>query len=674
MLLAHPKTGKRSVEKMKTHCTVLKSIIRVFVCILLILSSHTVMAQRDESPDPARSLSEEKDGDSQRFVSIDFTNVDINVFIKFISELTGKNFVVDEKVRGQVTIISPAKISLEEAYKVFESVLEVHGFTTVEAGEVVKIIPSPDARMKNIETRLREEAGSPEDKVVTQLIPLRYADPNEIQKLFSSMISKSSVMLAYQPTNTLIVTDVYSNITRLMRILKTIDIPGIGQEISVIPIDYASTKELVKILDSIFKPIKKPAKGAQVSQVVFVPDERTNSVVILASEDDTRRILELIAVLDKDMPLGAGKVRVYYLEHAVAEDLAKVLQTLPQKKAVDEKGKQTAPLVSGEVSITPDKATNSLIITAEKDEYLVIEEVIKKLDIPRAMVYIEALFMEVKVNKDIQLGIDWTALGKTNLGSDNRPAGFGGGFGTVIPGDLVAPPPGGAGFSMGIVTELNIPGVGLISNIGAIINAYKNDKDVNILTTPQILTTDNQEASIVIAENIPYQTQTSTSASSDTYNSFEYRDVGKILKITPSISKGRMVRLAISLEVSVAPPNPGLQPTTLKRTVDTTAIVEDGHTIVIGGLIEEDKNLTVTKVPCLGDVPIVGWAFKTMTDSGGKTNLYVFITPHVIANPPEAEEIYRKKKDQLDETEAHSIKMYKKEKAIIDSLSDEPAE
>ena len=202
----------------------------------------------------------EKPESSEQFVSIDFNNVDINVFIKFMSELTGTNFVVDQRVKGKVTIISPSKISLKEAYKVFESVLEVHGYTTVQSGEIVKIVPSPDARSKSIETRLREEASDPEDKIVTQLIPLKYANPVEIKRLFTPMISKSSVILAYQPTNMMIVTDVYSNIQRLFKILKQIDVPGIGQEISVIPIEHADAAKMVSLLSTVFKPTRKPQR------------------------------------------------------------------------------------------------------------------------------------------------------------------------------------------------------------------------------------------------------------------------------------------------------------------------------------------------------------------------------------------------------------------------------
>ena len=227
----------------------------------------------------------------KQFVSIDFNNVDINVFIKFMSELTGTNFIVDQRVKGNVTIISPSKISLAEAYSVFQSVLEVHGYTTVESGEVVKIIPSPDARSKSIETKLREESASPEDRVVTQLIPLRYADPVEIKRLFTPMVSKSSVILAYSPTNTLIVTDVYSNIKRLLRILKTIDITGIGQEISVIPIEYADATKLVNLLNTVFKTTGKKKKGAPQTTITMVADERTNTLVVLGSEIDTLRTL-----------------------------------------------------------------------------------------------------------------------------------------------------------------------------------------------------------------------------------------------------------------------------------------------------------------------------------------------------------------------------------------------
>lgn len=612
----------------------------------------------------------------ERFVSIDFNDVDINVFIKFISELTGKNFVVDKRVKGKVTIISPTKISVKEAYKVFESVLEVHGYTAVKTDKIIKIIPAPDARSKNIETRFKDELASPEDKIVTQIISLTYADSDEIKRLFAPMISKSSVILSYPPTNMLIVTDVYSNITRLVRILKAIDITGIGQEISVIPLEYSDATKLVKLLSSIFKTTLKSKKKDPGKLVKFVADERTNTIVLLASENDTVRIKELVKLLDREVPRGKEKIRVYYLENATAEDLAKVLQELPAKQRISAKGKKEAPLISGDVIIKADKATNSLIIMADKDDYLVIEEIIKKLDIPRAMVYIECLIMEVNVNKEFNLGTEWIAGGKT--GYDGKTGLFGGGFAggatggdpgftNVMPFDPTTgkriPAPLPPGFSLGIFGEAISIGNLIFPNIAAVIQAYKKDKDVHILSTPQILTTDNEEASITVGKNIPYQTKSAAEGATDTYSSYEYKDVGITLKITPQISKDRMVRLNIAQEVTKLESIIGdPRPTTLKRTINTTVIVNDKNTVVIGGLIDDSFSNIEYMVPCLGNIPVVGWAFKSMSKSSEKTNLFVFLTPHVIKNPAEADKVYKKKKDQIDKIKEGNIKMYKEKK------------
>jgi general secretion pathway protein D len=568
-----------------------------------------------------------------------------------------------------VTIISPTKISIKEAYRVFESVLEVHGYSAVKAGKVTKIIPAPDARSKNIETKLRAEVASPQDRLVTQLMPLRYADPDEIKRLFTPLVSKSSVIVAYRPTNMLIITDVHSNIQRLMKILDTIDLPGIGREITVIPLEYADATKLVGILDTVFQLPKKGKKAIQQEKAKFVADERTNTVILLASEDDTFRIRQLIRMLDKETPRGKEKIRVYYLENATAEELAKVLSELPTRQGAEAKGKG-APTLSEDIRITADKATNSLIISAASDDYVIIEEIIKKLDIPRAMVYIEALIMEVTVGKDFRLGAEWLAAGDASLG--NRAAAYGGGFvnqpeQSALPGLVTGIPP--AGFSLGVFTEaIDIAGV-QFNNLSAVINAFQDDEDVNILSTPQILTTDNEEAKINVGENIPYQTRVSTSEN-ETFNTFEYRDVGTTLTITPHISKDRLVRLSISLEVTnVSSTSLDLQPTTLKRTVETTAIVKDTNTIVIGGLIDDKSSVTEFKVPLLGDIPILGWLFKSRSTSRKKTNLFVFLTPRVVQTPDEAADIYGQKKEHIDKIREGQIKMYKGKKAKPESES-----
>jgi len=643
---------------MKSYCKISKVIIFLLLSLLLVSFACLSFAQTGKNTKGSEELKGKVE--SKRFISIDFNNVDINVFIKFISELTGKNFVVDNKIKGKVTVISPSKISVKEAYKVFESVLEVHGYATVEAGKVIKIIPSPEARTKNIETLLKESKASPEDKIITQIITLKYANASEIKKLFAPLISKSSVVLAYSPTNMLIVTDFHSNIKRLIRILKAIDIAGIGHEISVIPLKFADSGKLVKILSSVFQPKKVARKGAAERSIMLIADDRTNTIVLLASEVDGLRVKSLISMLDKQTPKDKGKIRVYYLEYATAEELAKVLQaqTSGKSRASAKGGK--APLLSGEATITPDKATNSLVIMADNEDYQVLEEIIKKLDIPRAMVFIECLIMEVDTQKNFKLGTEWKAFGEAR--HDGRDGAAGGGFSGDEYTSLTGLATTGAlpgGLSLGVFGEaINISGI-MFPSIAAIIEVYKQDKDIQIISTPQLLTTNNQEAKIYVGKNIPFQTRSTAEGGIETYSSFEYRDVGTTLKITPQINQDGMVRLVISQEVTKLESTTDFRPTTLKRTIDTTVIVDNNSTVVIGGLIDDQFADTETKVPILGDIPLLGWLFKSRKTQRQKTNLFVFLTPHVINNKADAQKIYSRKKEKIGEVEKGSIKMYK---------------
>jgi len=641
----------------------------IFILMVLMLTLNLSIGAQAKTVEKTAKSSEDNNAtqenqDSERFISIDFNNVDINIFIKFISELTSRNFVVDQRVRGKVTIISPSKISVNEAYKVFESVLEVHGFTAVKAGEVTKIVPSPDARSKNIETMLKQEAASPEDRVVTQLIPLKYASPTDIKRLFAPLVSKSSVILDYAPTNMLIITDVYSNIKRLLRILNAIDVSGMGQEISVIPLEYAEATKFVKILDSIFQESRRSKARTQITEAKFVADERTNTIIVMASEVETLKIKRLINMLDRETPRGKEKIHVYYLENANSEDLAKVLQELPTKATGKGGPQKKLPFVSEDVKITADKATNSLIIMAGKEDYLVLDEIIKKLDVPRSMVYIECLIMEVNINKEFNLGVQWQAGGTTTI--DNKDAAFGGGFEPevpIVPSGIISTLPSPSGFSLGIFTERITIGGMVFPNLAAIVNAYKKDKDVHFLSTPQILTTDNEEASITVGKNVPFQTRSAADSGVETYSSYEYKDVGITLKITPQISHDRLVRLYINTEstkLDEQATTSSDRPTTLKRTVDTTVIVKDTNTVVIGGLIDDSFSETTYTVPCLGDIPFFGYLFKTKARGGDKTNLYVFITPHVVENPAEAKAILDNKKDEIDKIREGKIKMYEK--------------
>ncbi|MFH2093154.1 MAG: type II secretion system secretin GspD [Pseudomonadota bacterium] len=616
--------------------------------------------------DPLIAQTPEVPKEETQYVSIDFDEVDIRVFIKFISELTNENFIIDNRVKGNVNIISPGKITIKEAYKVFESVLEVHGFAAVRAGEISKIIPSPEAGSKNVETRLENIPGVTEDKIVTQLIPLNYADANDIKQLFAPLLSKGSVALSYAPTNTIIVTDVYSNIQRLLKIINVIDVQDVGRQITVIPVSYAEAGNLVKTLTALFQAqAVGKQKAMPEQQTRFVADERTNTIILLANEFDTLKVKELLKMMDQEVAKSDAKIRVYYLENAKAEELATVLQSLSGKVTTTEKGKEVAPVVSDKVKITHDKATNSLIIMADKDDYLVLENIIKKLDIPRPMVYIEALIMEVRDTDDFTLGVEWTA--GTSAGTiDGRAAGVYGAFTkessttgigalpTISAGNALSVP---GGFALGIMGEsINIGGI-TFPNLGAAIQAMKKNEKVQIISTPQIMTTDNEEAEISVGENIPYKTTSGTG--DQNYENFEYKDVGVTLKITPQISQERFVRLNIYQKVEKVSSTGENTPTTLKRTAQTTVVVKDAATVVIGGLIGEDLNSTDYQVPCLGDIPLAGNLFKSTSRKGVQTNLYIFLTPHIIQNPVEAEKIYQEKSKTLNEIREKTIHLYK---------------
>ncbi len=607
----------------------------------------------------------------ERYVTIDFNNVDLNVFIKFISELTGKNFVVDKAVKGNVTIISPTKISIKEAYRVFESVLEVHGFTTVPAGSIIKVVPAAVARSKDVATMLMGQAKGREDRIVTQIIPLRFADPEQIKRLFTPLVSKSSVMVSYSPTGMLIVTDVLSNIKRLIKIIEVIDVGGIGEEISVVPLEHATAEALAKSLTTLFQKRERTAQKGTLSEpgIKIVADERTNALIIMASEDAAQRIKELIALLDKEPPKGEGDIHVYYLQNADAEELSKVLSAIPTS---DGKKEGKTPVISKDVQIVADKATNALVITAKKDDFLVLEEVIGKLDIPRRMVYIEALIMEVNVNKDFSLGVEWRIgdqSGSHDDGAIGVFAGSGGGGadgaysifpGTVTTGTTLAFP---SAFSVGVLGEGIKIGSLFFPTLGAVLRAYQKDNDVHILSTPQIMTTDNEEAEITVGKNVPYITRQDTSSANVDYTSYEYKDVGVTLKITPQINQERFVRLNLFQEVTRLIEAEGLgegRPTTFKRSTQTTVIIKDGNTVVIGGLIGDDTTNVDYEVPCLGSVPIIGKAFQSMSKANEQTNLFIFLTPHIIENPEEADEVYKVKKEQIDKVKEGVIKMYKK--------------
>ncbi len=605
--------------------------------------------------------------DEAGMVNMDFENLDIRILIKYISDLTGKNFIIDESVRGNVTIVSPTKVPIDEAYKVFESILEVKGYAAIPAGKVLKVAAKGQQATRNIDLRVGSDLSQivPEDTLVTQLIPLQYVSVEKINNALARLFSREAAVIPYLTTNTLIVTDYSSNIHRLVKIIKELDVPGYETRITVVPLRYASSETLSTELSQVIEqagvlpggppvPARRGRPQVQSSEkmIKIIPDERTNSLIILANDEDTRKVLDLVKRLDVETE--RTHIHVYFLKNSDAEDMGKVMNNIVSKRKP--KGEEAVPLIS------EDKATNSLIIDATPEDYAGLEKIIQRLDVLRNQVLVEVLIAEVSYDKTFELGVEWRSLdGFPNL--DDMKAGRSNaeGYGEMLFGTGLMnystastnPSSGSNGVSLGFVQKMAGAGTS-IPDFAVLVHALQTNQDVNILSTPQILTTDNEEAEIKVVRNIPYTTkyEAGTGDSAPAQN-IDYKDVGIILKLTPHISKEGMVRLEIDQEVSTIAGEikAGLivTPETYVRHTKTSVIVGDNHTIVIGGLIRDDRDESEDKIPILGDIPLLGNLFRSRSEKTLKTNLLVFITPRVVRTTQQIADLTNLKRHEMTE-------------------------
>ncbi|HNQ85130.1 MAG TPA: type II secretion system secretin GspD [Deltaproteobacteria bacterium] len=623
--------------------------------------------------------------ESGQFITMDFDGVDIKVFIKFIADITGKNFIIDEKVSGKITVISPRKMTMDEAYRVFLSVLEVNGFGTVDMGGVTKIVKAADAITKSLETTT-EAPMIRDDTMITQIIQLRYSDANDMRNLLSPLMSKaSSQLLSYPQSNVLIVTDSKSNIKKIMDILKVIDVAGFAQEVKIIPLTYASATDLAAKLGEIMteerqeqlqrlRNVRQPESVGTKTVTKIIPYERTNAIIVMAPPQDLAGIEGLIKKLDIPTPSGKEDIHVYYLQYANAEDLAKVLTEIPTPESPDAQAQAAAAPAAGQtaaaqtrartvvnpalkeqnIKISPDKETNSLIIYADPYQYKNIIDTIKFLDIPRKQVYVRAAIMEVNTTKDFKVGVEWTFAEDFKYDSGERIGAVIGRTGQnfiASPSDLPSGPLVGViGEAITVTsgsTKLTFP------NMSSFINAMAQDSDVNIISTPQILTMDNKEAEIKVGANIPYVTREDTDSTNidRTVRTYDYRDVGVTLKLTPQINQQGNIRMDLFQEITtLVPGSTGDEyaPSTLKRSASTTVNIKDGSTMVIGGLIGDTLTLSDYRVPLLGDIPLIGWLFKSYGRSREKTNLYIFLTPMIIDTEEKTQALFKEKSGEAD--------------------------
>ncbi len=588
-------------------------------------------------------------------ISLDFKSVDIHILIKFISELTDRNFIVDNKVHGAVTVYSPKRLTVREAYRVFESILEVNGLCIIPSGKAYKIEPIPEGVMQGGPTSIGWSKGRQEG-LVTQIIPLKNSSASELAKLLTPLLGNNGKINVYSPSNTLIITAPQSGIIRALSILKVVDKGHAPPVLRSYPLQFGDAKNMASSISKIVATkVKSMLKNDQQAFAMVEADSRTNTVVALADPANTETVAKLVEVMDVPTPKGKDDIHLINLANANAEDTAKVLQELVSS-AVDKDGEKR--VFSKDIKIVADKATNSLVITARPDEFATLKQTIDKLDIQRKQVFIEALIMEVSTSTDFSFGVNWAVGGSGGdlsvFGSSNP-----GGSSITIPSDdddsvQVLGFPTGA--SIGTVLSNAVKIGDKYYSLQGLISAAKSNTGFKILSTPQLMTLDNEKASVNVVDNIPYVTQTATNTNNKDYNEqdIDYKDVGVKLEITPHISEARTLRLEVKQEVSrvvdtTVDVGTGtlLAPTTKKREVETSILMRDGQTVVIAGLLGDDSTKNSSGVPGLSDIPLLGWLFKYKKESTETTNLYIFLTPHVIDTFEKADVMARARRTEI---------------------------
>ncbi len=578
-----------------------------------------------------------------RKVTFNFVDVELLAVTKFISEITGRNFILDERIKGKISIIAPTQLSTDDAIRLFTSVLELKGFTVVGSGiNAYKIVPLAEAKQHGI--RVTSERTLLDESYLARLIPLTEISSDEALRFLRPVISKDGHIAEFGPGNTLLVVDKGSNVENILSIVETIDKPIGSDRAEMVKLNYASADAVAKILNDSFgkKTQTQVQTGGQLLKInaFAVADQRINAVILMGTEKDKEAMKLLIAVMDVKSPDAMGKINVYYLENADATELAKVLEdilkTAPSAKPVSS-GAQPASVVSAfesGVSVIAEKATNSLVIISSPLDYQYISQVIKKLDKRRKQVFVESMIIEASIENLREIGTKWRAVAK----SGNEPIAVGG-FGKIDADAMSSIAYGLAGITVGGMGNFfNIPGTNLtVPGFAALFYLNEFKDAVNILSTPHILTADNKEAEIVVGENVPFITKREADPSriASVFSSIERKDVGITLRITPQITEGDHVKLDIYKEISSVKEVPtevvlSMGPTTTKRSTKTSVVVKDGQTVVIGGLMQEKGQDVFTKTPFLGDIPLIGELFKYKKITNKKTNLLIFLTPHVI--------------------------------------------
>lgn len=558
---------------------------------------------------------------------LNMENTDIRTLIATVADKTGKNFIVDPRVKGKVTVISHRPVDRDELYQIFLSILEVHGFAAIPGSNAIKIVPDNTAKQSSIPTATRNSPGEG-DEIVTRVYHVEYVNAMQMVPILRPLIPQQGHLAAYVSSNVLIISDRAENVNRIISIVRRIDQPS-NDQIEIIPLHHASAAELVRIINTLNQQSDSAKPGAQTKPIV-VADERTNSILLGGDKASRLRLRAIIGHLDTPTE-ASGNTQVVYLRYADATDLVTVLTNVSTGLSKDAKksGTTSTSAAGGnsQLNIQADENTNALVITAPPELMRSLLAVIKQLDVRRAQVLVEAVIAEVSSTKVQELGIQFRGAQSGNFGATNFSS-----VGDTINGVSATPSSIGNGLSLGTFTGSTSIFGGTV-NLGVLLRALGTDDNTNVLSTPSLLTLDNQEAEIVVGQNVPFVTgtQQTTGGLANPFQTIQRQDVGLTLKVKPQINEGNTIKLDIEQETSsVSNDTSAADIITNKRSIKTTVLVDDANIVVLGGLISENLVEGVQKVPFLGDLPLLGNLFKNSRGQKVKTNLMVFLRPVIV--------------------------------------------
>jgi len=626
-------------------------------------------------------------GRNTKTVLMSFDKRDLADVIQFVSQFTQRNFILPERISGKVTILSNAPIPASEVWNVFVAALDANGWAVYPVGRYWKVTEKKQSPRAGVPLYLDGGQPAPQnEQMVTKLFKLRFVDAEQMRNVLNQFTSRDADLQIFPP-DTLIVSDVGLNLGRLEQLIGQLDQPGGSQEIHIVSVRYAAAPELAQKLNDIaqaqasYRPGPPGTPVAPSRSAKVLADERTNKLIVIAGEKPYQALLDLVQQLD--VPTGDGGVHVYALRHAKAEDLASTLQSLTQgtkpraKVATGGPGPPPAPagsaaggpvsadLFNGDVKVTADKTTNSLIVMASQGDYRSLIKLVEQLDTPRRQVFVEAVIMEVNLETDRDIGVSAHGGGQKGTSFGGVPGTATGVLGTSLGGLSSI---GGIsslaslnGFLGGIQGPPITVGNVTVPSFGIVLQALESSSDVNVISNPHVIMTDNTEGEIAVGQNVPFQaafapnvgtTTPSTVATSlsSLYAPIERQNVELKLHIRPQINEGDVIRLEVEQSTEeIASVDKQLGPTTSKRSAKTTVMARDQETVVLGGLIQERVTRSVDKVPVLGSLPLLGWLFRSESTKKQKTNLLLFLTPYIIRDQGDVRRIFERKMAEREE-------------------------